>query len=113
MDEKTEPSKGRAIPLVTYQNKKFVLDLEAEELLKNSIYKNIGIISLVGKYRTGKSFLLNRVLLNQKKLGFDVGPTIRPCTKVYNLYFNKREYGYGQSRSKWRTIIQQRSSLCS
>ena len=26
---------GRAIPLVTYQNKKFVLDPEAEELLKN------------------------------------------------------------------------------
>ena len=73
---------GRAIPLVTYQNKKFVLDPEAEEFLKNPYYKNIGIISLVGKYRTGKSFLLNRVLLNQKKLGFNVGPTIRPCTKV-------------------------------
>jgi hypothetical protein len=42
----------------------------------------LGIISLVGKYRTGKSFLLNRVILNRKEnLGFNVGPTIRPCTK--------------------------------
>lgn len=42
----------------------------------------IGIVSLVGKYRTGKSFLLNRVLLNEKRdSGFDVGPTIKPCTK--------------------------------
>ena len=44
--------------------------------------ENIGIISLVGKYRTGKSFLLNRVILNrQQSSGFDVGPTFKPCTK--------------------------------
>jgi len=37
----------------------------------------------VGKYRTGKSFLLNRVLLKQQnESGFGVGPTIKPCTKV-------------------------------
>jgi hypothetical protein len=34
-------------------------------------------------YRTGKSYLLNRMLLNQSR-GFDVGPTINPCTKVSN-----------------------------
>lgn len=38
-------------------------------------------MSIVGKYRTGKSFFVNRVLLNQKKGGFQVGPTINPCTK--------------------------------
>ena len=32
-------------------------------------------------YRTGKSFFVNRVLLDQKKGGFQVGPTINPCTK--------------------------------
>ena len=83
MEEKTE-SFGKAVPLVIYQNKKFIIDPEAEKILKNPIHKTIGIISLVGKYRTGKSFLLNRVLLNNKKDGFGVGPTIRPCTKVYN-----------------------------
>jgi hypothetical protein len=40
----------------------------------------IGVISVAGMYRTGKSYLLNRVLLNQSR-GFDVGPTINACTK--------------------------------
>lgn len=43
--------------------------------------RKLGIVSIVGKYRTGKSFFVNRVLLNQKKGGFQVGPTINPCTK--------------------------------
>ena len=40
----------------------------------------IGIIAVAGMYRTGKSYLLNRMLLNRQK-GFGVGPTINPCTK--------------------------------
>jgi hypothetical protein len=40
----------------------------------------LAIISVVGKYRTGKSFILNRVLLNRNS-GFEVGPTINACTK--------------------------------
>ena len=32
-------------------------------------------------YRTGKSYLLNRMILNREG-GFGVGPTINPCTKV-------------------------------
>ena len=51
-------------------------------MLNQKKFKHIGIISLVGKYRTGKSFLLNRVILNNKsKSGFSVGPTFKPCTK--------------------------------
>jgi hypothetical protein len=41
----------------------------------------IGVVAVAGMYRTGKSYLLNRMLLNQSN-GFDVGPTINPCTKV-------------------------------
>ena len=41
----------------------------------------LGIISVAGMYRTGKSYLLNRMLLNRSG-GFGVGPTINPCTKV-------------------------------
>ena len=41
----------------------------------------IGVISVAGMYRSGKSYLLNRVLLNQSR-GFDVGHTINACTKV-------------------------------
>lgn len=35
---------------------------------------------MAGLYRTGKSYLLNRILLNRNN-GFGVGPTINPCTK--------------------------------
>lgn len=31
-------------------------------------------------YRTGKSYLLNRMLLN-RQTGFNVGPSVNPCTK--------------------------------
>ena len=42
--------------------------------------KHIAVVTVVGKYRTGKSYILNRVLLNQNN-GFEVGPTINACTK--------------------------------
>jgi len=45
--------------------------------------EKIGVIAVAGKYRTGKSFLLNRIILNKTdERGFGVGPTINPCTKV-------------------------------
>lgn len=40
----------------------------------------IGVVSVAGLYRTGKSYLLNQMLLNRSS-GFGVGPTINPCTK--------------------------------
>ena len=82
MPTKIMNSSPKAIPLVIFENGKFIIPKEAKELLNQPSFTNIGIISLVGKYRTGKSFLLNRVLLNrQKNSGFGVGPTFRPCTK--------------------------------
>jgi len=41
----------------------------------------VGVVAVAGLYRTGKSYLLNRMLLNRSQ-GFGVGPTINPCTKV-------------------------------
>lgn len=46
----------------------------------SSIEGKIAIISVAGIYRTGKSYLLNTILLNQKN-GFAVGPTTNPKTK--------------------------------
>eukprot|EP00347_Sterkiella_histriomuscorum_P021939 403332245 len=72
----------RAINLITYDQKDgFQVSQDAIELLQN-IKEKIGIIAVAGKYRTGKSFLLNRIILNKKdQNGFGVGPTINPCTK--------------------------------
>ena len=73
---------NEAVPFIIFENNKFIITNKSKILLNQKKFKNIGIISLVGKYRTGKSFLLNRVLLNNKsKNGFDVGPTFKPCTK--------------------------------
>ena len=73
--------KGRPISMVTYDMKsgKFIINPEAEEVIK-ILPSPLGIISVAGMYRTGKSYLLNRVLLNQSN-GFTVGPSINPCTK--------------------------------
>ena len=38
----------------------------------------IGILSIAGPYRTGKSFLLNSLISQEK--GFDVGSTVRATT---------------------------------
>ena len=80
-----------AIPFVTFDSltKKFLINEEAKKILSRSENKQIGIVSLVGKYRTGKSFLLNRVLIEKKNLkGFEVAPTIKPCTKGIWLWSN-------------------------
>ncbi len=81
-EEKYIPPKETALPFITFEKGKFVISEEAKKLLSQKTNDNLGIISLVGKYRTGKSFLLNRVILNRKEThGFHVGPTIKPCTK--------------------------------
>lgn len=46
----------------------------------SKIKGNISVISVAGMYRTGKSYLLNRVILGRSN-GFGVGPTVNPCTK--------------------------------
>lgn len=73
----------KPIPFVTYDPKKgFVISEEAEQfLLTLNPERKLGVISIVGKYRTGKSFFINRVLLNIKNGGFNVGHTVNACTK--------------------------------
>lgn len=54
----------------------------------------MGVISVAGKYRTGKSFLLNRVIINKRNQGFGVGPTINPCTKGLWIWGDTLETEY-------------------
>lgn len=58
----------------------FEINEETKEYLK-TLEGPIGVLSVAGMYRSGKSYLLNRVLLNRSR-GFDVGHTINACTKV-------------------------------
>ena len=49
----------------------------ALNILKSMNTNDLYVIAVAGKYRTGKSYILNRVLLN-KNNGFNVGHTIAP-----------------------------------
>lgn len=73
--------RSRAIPLLTWQdeNQKFVLDQEGLGFIR-SLSSPLAVISVAGMYRTGKSYLLNRVFLNRSK-AFLVGPSVESCTK--------------------------------
>ncbi len=73
--------KEEAIPLIEFNttNKRFFINGDAEKILRK-IEGPIGVVSVAGMYRTGKSYLLNRMLLNRSS-GFSVGPSINPCTK--------------------------------
>lgn len=43
------------------------------------IRRKIAVLAIAGPYRTGKSFLLNRIAGHQK--GFKLGNTTNPCTE--------------------------------
>jgi hypothetical protein len=75
---------GRAIPFITLSfdsdgKAQFTVTEEARDML-TEIEGPLSVISVVGMYRTGKSFLLNRILLGQTG-GFPVGNTVNACTK--------------------------------
>lgn len=71
-----------SIPFIEYDqnNKKFKFNELAENFIKK-IDKPFGVLTVAGMYRTGKSYLLNKIILNKQNKGFNVGPTINPCTK--------------------------------
>ena len=97
IEESNNCDTPKAIPFIIYSpSEGFSLTKEAECYL-NSLQKDrkIGVISIVGKYRTGKSFFVNRVLLNQQNQGFKVGCTVNACTKVRNflIFLNKKFKG--------------------
>eukprot|EP00347_Sterkiella_histriomuscorum_P019605 403340994 len=75
-------SPGQAIPFINIDQKsgKFEVTSEAMILLE-SIPRNfkVSVVAIAGPYRTGKSFLANR-LLNQSQ-GFQIGSTTQACTK--------------------------------
>lgn len=91
---------ARAIPFIIFNqsNQGFEVTQEARDFFASLKGDWIGVVTIVGKYRTGKSFFVNSVLLKkqQEKLGFAVGPTINPCTKgiwVWSKLMDARDFG--------------------
>ena len=78
----TTNSNSSYLPLITCENDKYHVNEAAKEFLE-SVTGPLAIVSIVGKYRQGKSWLANQVLLNcsSPNEGFSVGGTTRACTK--------------------------------
>ncbi|CDW82930.1 guanylate-binding n-terminal domain containing protein [Stylonychia lemnae] len=110
---------SQAIPFIKFlpQEGRFELNPEAGEFLQSLKDIKLGVVAVCGKYRTGKSYLLNKLFvetyfqnlsntsiiggnttqaksstnldqelgensqLNKTATGFQVSPTINPCTK--------------------------------
>ena len=66
------------------ETQKFEVSQDAKAMMQH-VEGPLAVIAVAGMYRTGKSYLLNRMLLNLqpggKRRGFGVGPSINPCTK--------------------------------
>ncbi|XP_071735830.1 uncharacterized protein [Rutidosis leptorrhynchoides] len=70
---------ARAIRLVYCDEKgKFQMDPEAVSILQ-LVKEPVGVVSVCGRARQGKSFILNQLL--GRSSGFQVASTHRPCTK--------------------------------
>jgi len=79
-----QQQKDVAVPLVTVDpNGKFIINKEAMDILQG-VKNGVSVISIVGLYRSGKSYVMNRLLGRQS--GFAVGPTVNPCTKGIYLW---------------------------
>jgi predicted nucleic acid-binding Zn-ribbon protein len=77
-----DPISAAPIPLIDIlEDGTMALNPESEALLRKSNVP-LMVICVVGRSRTGKSFLMNRVLMGLKGAqGFQVSPSTRACTK--------------------------------
>ena len=80
-------------------SKGFNINPKAIEFL-NSIKEEIIVVSVVGKARTGKSYLMNLLLdlIGKGKSGFQVASTLQSCTKGIWLWGNVKNSTNGSAK---------------
>ena len=77
---------AKAVPLVQQRDGVYECAPAGLDLLR-SFKEPLGVIVVAGRYRSGKSFLLNRgVLRVPPKQGFPTGSTVNACTKGIWIY---------------------------
>ena len=89
------------INLIEFSKKKFILKEEALNILRN-IKEELIVVSIVGKARTGKSFLMN-LLLNSNNnqnynYGFKIGSSINSCTRGIWIWNTPKETPNSKSK---------------
>lgn len=75
-----ECADGKAMQLVRIRGSQFELVPETVQLIEQ-LEGQLAICSIAGKMRTGKSFLLNRILGLSSEQGFTVSDKVDACTK--------------------------------
>ena len=92
-DEEINIEEG-PINLIEFNHKNFVLNENALNILK-SIKENLIIVSIVGKARTGKSYLMNLLLNNNQSKypghGFEISSRLNSCTRGIWLWNTPRQ----------------------
>ena len=82
------------INLIEFNHKNFVLNENALNILR-SIKENLIIVSIVGKARTGKSYLMNLLLNNNQSKypghGFEISSRLNSCTRGIWLWNTPRQ----------------------
>ena len=73
------------IPLIKCVDGNYELCEEAADWLREQKVP-LGVLACAGKYRTGKSFLMNRLCDLPPEKGFGVGETVQACTKGIWMY---------------------------
>ncbi len=89
------------INLLEFSKKNFILNEEALNILRN-IKEELIVVSIVGKARTGKSFLMNLLLNsnNNKNVnnGFKIGSSINSCTRGIWIWNTPKETPNSKSK---------------
>ncbi len=92
-DEEINIEEG-PINLIEFNHKNFVLNENALNILR-SIKENLIIVSIVGKARTGKSYLMNLLLNNNQSKypghGFEISSRLNSCTRGIWLWNTPRQ----------------------
>lgn len=103
-EKRSKEFREEAIPFVEWNSatSKFEVNEEAKDIISN-LQGPIGVVTVAGMYRTGKSYLLNRVILNSNT-GFGVGPSINPCTKGLWVWA-KPLVGYTENGTKINILV--------
>lgn len=73
------------VPLITCEGDSYVVDEDTLSWIQEHTAP-FSVVSCAGRYRTGKSFLLNRLSCSEAGKGFKVGDTVQACTKGIWVY---------------------------
>lgn len=76
----TGTGRTNVAPLIEFVNGKYVLNSRSKEWI-SSLTTSFGVMVCAGKFRTGKSFLLNQFQNSPPGFGFGVGDTVQACTR--------------------------------